>query len=341
MPKISVIVPVYNTEQYLPRCIDSILAQTFTDFELLLIDDGSKDNSGKICDEYAVKDSRVRVFHKENGGVSSARNLGLDNAEGDYLILIDADDYWLNLDTLEILINSAKETNTDIVRGEFKIYNQTDRTLRALKTSKKKRHYQNQIINNQLFLKYIIGTDFYSVLFLYRTQIAKNKRFNTERIYLEDMEWIISLLSNPLRCLYIPFTFYAYRHHEGSVTSRTDIRLLRDAFNMCIFIKEQLPFINDKVLANDLKKRAIHIYIDTLSVIAQNRYYSQKDFIIDSFSIEELHNSIAKHQIFRWLQIIKPKQIIDYIHHKNNIKEFIKQLYEDITYNNAYGRRRV
>lgn len=81
MPKISVIVPVYNTEKYLHRCIDSILAQTYTDFELLLIDDGSKDNSGAICDEYAAKDSRVRVFHKENGGVSSARNLCLDNVD--------------------------------------------------------------------------------------------------------------------------------------------------------------------------------------------------------------------------------------------------------------------
>ena len=81
-PKISVIVPVYNAEKYLHRCIDSILSQTFTDFELLLINDGSKDSSGAICDEYAAKDNRVRVFHKENGGVSSARNLGLDNANG-------------------------------------------------------------------------------------------------------------------------------------------------------------------------------------------------------------------------------------------------------------------
>lgn len=92
MPKISVIVPVYNTEKYLHRCIDSILAQTFTDFELLLIDDGSKDSSGSICDEYAAKDSRVRVFHKENGGVSSARNLGLDNAQGEWVTFCDSDD---------------------------------------------------------------------------------------------------------------------------------------------------------------------------------------------------------------------------------------------------------
>lgn len=92
---VSIIVPVYNAEKYLSRCIDSILAQCFTDFELLLIDDGSKDGSGKICDEYAEKDKRVKVFHKVNGGVSSARNLGLDESEGKYITFVDADDYLL------------------------------------------------------------------------------------------------------------------------------------------------------------------------------------------------------------------------------------------------------
>lgn len=91
-PKISVIVPIYNVEKYLSCCIDSILAQTYTDFELLLIDDGSSDGSGKICDEYAKKDIRIKVFHKENGGVSSARNVGLDNARGEWVAFVDSDD---------------------------------------------------------------------------------------------------------------------------------------------------------------------------------------------------------------------------------------------------------
>lgn len=85
MPKVSIIVPVYKAEKYLNRCIDSIIAQTFTDWELLLIDDGSPDRSGDICDEYAKKDIRIRVFHKKNGGVSSARNLGLYNVQGEYV----------------------------------------------------------------------------------------------------------------------------------------------------------------------------------------------------------------------------------------------------------------
>lgn len=117
-PKISVIVPVYNVEQYLPRCINSILAQTFTDFELLLIDDGSTDSSGKICDEYAEKDNRIRVFHKENGGVASARQFGIEQAVGKYSIHADGDD-WTESLMLEKMYNRIVETNADVVIADF------------------------------------------------------------------------------------------------------------------------------------------------------------------------------------------------------------------------------
>lgn len=117
-PQISVIVPVYNTEKYLRRCIDSILAQTFTDFELLLIDDGSTDGSGAICDEYALKDSRVRVFHESNSGVSSARNLGLNNVRGEWISFVDSDD-WIDTDYYRCLMRKAENANADVVMCDF------------------------------------------------------------------------------------------------------------------------------------------------------------------------------------------------------------------------------
>lgn len=124
-PKISVIVPVYNVEQYLPRCIDSILAQTFKNFELLLVDDGSQDSSGRICDEYATKDNRIIVFHKENGGVSSARNVGLSHASGEWVCFCDSDDYvsdtYLhNLDKQIICSKQIIMTGYDIIDSEIK-----------------------------------------------------------------------------------------------------------------------------------------------------------------------------------------------------------------------------
>lgn len=113
MPTISVIVPVYKVEEYLPRCLDSILAQTFTDFELILVDDGSPDNCGKICDEYAEKDKRIKVIHQENARLSAARNAGMDLAQGVWIALVDSDD-WLHPDYLNILISGALE-DTDLV----------------------------------------------------------------------------------------------------------------------------------------------------------------------------------------------------------------------------------
>lgn len=108
---ISVIVPVYNAEKYLDRCVESIVAQTYKNLEIILVDDGSTDNSPAICDAWAKKDSRIRVIHKKNGGVSSARNAGLDACTGDYIGFADADD-WMEPDMYEVLIGNAK----DIVR---------------------------------------------------------------------------------------------------------------------------------------------------------------------------------------------------------------------------------
>ncbi len=110
---VTIIIPVYNVEKYLNKCIESILDQSYKNLEIILVDDGSTDNSGKILDEYAKKDSRIAVIHKKNGGVSSARNVGLDNASGDYICFCDADDYLMN-DYVEYLLNMALTNNVDI-----------------------------------------------------------------------------------------------------------------------------------------------------------------------------------------------------------------------------------
>lgn len=118
MPLISVIVPVYKVEKYIHKCVASIFAQTFTDFELFLVDDGSPDNCGRICDEYAEKDSRIIVIHKENGGLSDARNVAIDRAKGEYLTFIDSDDY-VSENHLETLYNALIETDSDISIGNM------------------------------------------------------------------------------------------------------------------------------------------------------------------------------------------------------------------------------
>ena len=117
-PKISVIIPVYNAEKYISRCVDSILSQTTDDFELLLIDDGSQDSSGNICDNYSLADKRIKTIHKSNGGVSSARQCGLDNSTGEYVIHIDSDD-WIEPHMFQTLISFADKNQADIVIFDF------------------------------------------------------------------------------------------------------------------------------------------------------------------------------------------------------------------------------
>ena len=130
MPLLSVIVPVFNTDPYLERCVDSILSQSFSDFEVLLVDDGSIDESGTICDEYARKDDRIRVFHKENGGICSARNFGLKAALGEWFFFLDSDD-WLEVDAFELLFRKQMENDTDLVWGKRFVYETNGRYIWA------------------------------------------------------------------------------------------------------------------------------------------------------------------------------------------------------------------
>jgi len=113
-PKVSVVIPVYNVEAYLCECVDSVLNQTMQDFEILLVDDGAMDSSGEICDRYGLQDDRIRVIHRPNGGLSEARNTGLDAAVGEYVYFLDSDDY-IRADTLELLVNTAVREGADVV----------------------------------------------------------------------------------------------------------------------------------------------------------------------------------------------------------------------------------
>lgn len=203
-PTISIITPIYNTEQYLPRCIDSILAQTFTDFELLLIDDGSKDKSGQICDEYAAKDSRVRVFHKENGGVSSARNLGLDNAQGEWITFVDSDD-WIGNDAFEYFLvphNEDVVINPYLEFYEGKYYTKDCPPLKiASKTQKED------------FLKKHLHTGLLTTVCskIYKREILGEIRFDRDIIVGEDTLFFLNVIAktNNIRILHNPY--YNYR----------------------------------------------------------------------------------------------------------------------------------
>lgn len=194
-PKISVIVPVYNVEKYLRRCIDSILAQTFADFELLLIDDGSKDSSGAICDEYAEKDNRILVFHKENGGVSSARNVGLDNAKGEWITFVDADDYV----SKEWLYYFKFKDNTDtamICQGLVKFIQNGDDINDTSVTETYRCNCIGGVscVLTAIFLRSMLG---WIVVKAFRRDLIKKRsvKFDISQRYREDEKFILEYLN--------------------------------------------------------------------------------------------------------------------------------------------------
>lgn len=209
IPKVSVIVPVYNAEKYLHRCIDSILAQTFTDFELLLIDDGSKDSSGTICDEYAKKDSRIRVFHKPNGGVSSARNVGLDNAKGEWIAFADSDD-WVEYDMLECMLEKANLEKAYIVIADYF----EDYADKKIKVCHNFESLKPRYIISKLMQGDIIGST-WNKFFSRHLFIDNSIRFIDGIDYCEDLIVIIQILLNNPK---ITRLYYPIYHYDNSAT---------------------------------------------------------------------------------------------------------------------------
>lgn len=216
VPLVSIIVPVYNAEKYLNRCIDSILSQTMTDFELLLIDDGSKDNSRRICDEYAEKDARVRVFHKPNGGVSSARNLGLDNAKGKWITFVDADDR-CSCNYLEHLLSKVDD-DTDLIISYAVICDST---------GEKAEVYPEYRVNATNFERLFVDSDMHwhtsPWAKLYRASIIyeNSLRFNEMMHIGEDADFLFSFMLITDKIYVSSDTDYYYTCDvSGSLTKR-------------------------------------------------------------------------------------------------------------------------
>ena len=211
---ISVIVPVYQTERYLPRCIDSILTQSFRDFELLLIDDGSKDSSGKICDRYVCRDSRVRVFHKENSGVSDTRNFGLDHAKGDHIAFVDSDDY-IGQDYLKILMEMAEENDADMTILSFQ-RTDTENTVFVASSDQRfvfsGRETLGEMVKGNLF-------DIHICAKLFKAELFRDVRFPVGKTY-EDLAVIPYLISDGCRCVFSTSIQYYYYQRSGSITHR-------------------------------------------------------------------------------------------------------------------------
>lgn len=294
---ISIVIPVYNVAKYLLECVQSVINQTYTDFEVLLIDDGSTDSSKDLCDELVVKDSRIKVFHKKNGGLSSARNYGIDKASGEYIIFLDADDYWIENNFLLLLTKKLQVGEFDVIRGEY--VNVDERGNRLYTSEQWKRHLnlKEQVFSSYEMMKYVINGHFFSWLFIFRKSVFDNFRFDENRKFQEDIDFAIKVFSKNLRCGYLPVQFYAYRQREKSITSTPRISNLEGSFTLCDVFYEYAYKVDDKRLTNYYIYRGIMMYYWTLETVASDLYIHQYKEIESNLSL-----ILLRKKVYSWIK---------------------------------------
>lgn len=208
MPTISVIIPVYNIKKYVKKCVNSVISQSYEDIEIILVDDGSFDGSEKICDEFTHIDDRIKVYHKSNGGLSSARNFGIDHCNGKYLFFIDGDD-WLASNALEIMLNQIQRTKAEIAIGNLVLVGENGQVL-----NDKGLTNRMEILEGRQILKTIYQPNACNKLF--ETSLFENIRFPIGRLY-EDSFIYHHLLSKTNKVVLIGETTYYYLFRKGSI----------------------------------------------------------------------------------------------------------------------------
>lgn len=214
-PKISVVVPVYKVEQYIDRCMESLIKQDFDSYEIILVDDGSPDNCGSICDKYAEKYEYVKVVHKKNGGLSSARNAGIQVASGEYLFFVDSDD-WVDKKALSTLYNIAVDTEAEIVSGSYQLAKSVD--------DKKTSDNKIRVFNRDDALEYYLRRGMSSIISeypawskLYKRDLFRDEEFPVGQLY-EDVATVFKLIKKTNKYAKTEKIIYYYFQNTSSIT---------------------------------------------------------------------------------------------------------------------------
>lgn len=276
MELISVICPVYNVEKYLPKCIESILSQTYENLEVILADDGSTDNSGKICDEYAEKNGRIMVIHKENGGLSDARNAGIDAANGAYIFFVDADDYIQN-DTIEKLYNRIIKDGSDMAICNFKYVdeNYSDIPEKNIKTP-----INDELLSTRECLMKLGGFKhwYYAVAWnkLYKRELFKDIRFPKGKSHEDEFvaHYIIGKCGS-VSCVKEPLYYYVQR--TGSIMAESiSMKRLQDASEALFDRARYALSIDMAELASGAMRGVIYSVSEGIAALKGDRSYSGK-----------------------------------------------------------------
>lgn len=247
-PKISIVVPVYNVENYVDKCIESILGQEYSDLEIILIDDGSFDSSGHICDSYLKTDSRIILVHTKNRGLSEARNLGIKISSGDYIGFVDSDD-WINKDMYSILVSNALKYNADISACNFNYVHLKNETIETRGYKNKEIIFCQNTVKN--LINYIINDDIYVWNKLYKKSLFSNIRFPANKLY-EDVSTTYKLYAKAKAVVISPAHCYNYMHRKESISNECftskNFDIVEAYFDRYIYFKDKYKILEHVLL---------------------------------------------------------------------------------------------
>lgn len=290
---ISVVIPIYKVEEYLKQCIDSIIAQTYKKIEIILVDDGSPDSSGAICEEYAKKDKRIKVIHKENGGLSDARNKGIEEATGKYIAFIDSDDY-IEPSYLGKLYYAVTKCDTKIAQCNIQKVDENSNKLEVIGDETK------EIKSGKTMIKELYDNKWENIVVwnkLYLKQLFDDIRYPIGKIH-EDEFTTYKILYEIEKIVIIPEYLYCYRQREESIINKKyDLNKL----DILEALQERLNFFEEKK-----EKQLYHLTLQCYLQKLKENYFNVKQFIAES---ELIQKELKKKYKENYRKIFKIKEI--------------------------------
>lgn len=279
MKTVSIVIPIYNVEKYLPECLDSVINQTYKDLQIIVIDDGSTDSSGKICDQYAEKDNRITVIHQKNAGAANAKNTGLDNVKGEYLAFADSDD-WVELNWIETLVNAMEKYDVDVVECGFD-------NVFVNEVEEGKVYTEGEMLTTEEYFKQY-NENWVSVIFcnkLFKSSLSIDIRFRKERRCIDDEFYTYKVVSNGKRLARVKDILYHYRQRETSAVHQNEKKSLQMTDDALDVLKERYNWVTTRF--PDLKKQYLKSDIDRL-------LYYPKLMMYDDLLIKK-HKKISRY----------------------------------------------
>lgn len=319
---LSIIVPIYKVERYLKKCVDSLLNQDIDNYEIILVDDGSTDSCPQICEEYAAQYSNIRVVHRENGGLSAARNSGIEVAKGAYLMFVDSDDF-IEPNVLGALMRQVERDNLDVLRYKHQYVDANGSPYNPYKSDPYGRHnYSAEVTDGISFLNTRFGTTCYAWAFVVRKELFEGCIF-TPGIYFEDTDWTPRMLIKAKRVASTDCMVYNYLlTRQGSITNAVNRskqqKVLNDKMRLIGEMKRQASALASRHEDNQWFNRMIAANVISIIGLLSNEFYSERKIYLDELKKMNVF-PIESESVKAKLLNLSPRLAVNLLHLKNGI----------------------